>query len=197
MDATTAALARVVGFVRAVSASAPRVDEALPALRRLLEAASGDYRLVGGVAVIHHGYVRATDDLDVLVEADTLAALGPLLAAHGFEQDGPTRLRHVATGVGVDVLVAGTPMPRAGSGVYPHVAAVSPSSRDAAIADLPGLVALKLRAGRHQDEADVVALLKLLDEVAYTRLESTVAPDLRPALAVLRRDALEELSWSR
>lgn len=39
-----------------VSASAPRVDEALPALRRLLEAAGGAYRLVGGVAVVHHGY---------------------------------------------------------------------------------------------------------------------------------------------
>jgi hypothetical protein len=57
-------------------------------------------------------------------------------------------------------------------------------------------VSLKLRAARHQDQADVVALLKLLDDVAFTHLEAALALELRPALSILRRDALEELSWS-
>jgi hypothetical protein len=64
------------------------------------------------------------------------------------------------------------------------------------VVGLAGLFTLKLQARRHQDLADVVALLKGLDEVAYTEVESEVDPALRPALADLRRDALEELALS-
>ena len=197
MDATTAALDRLAEFVGAVSGSAPRVGEALPDLRRLFADAGVPYRLVGGVAVVHHGYVRATDDLDVLVDASGLAALRPHLVAHGFVEESASRLRHAATGVAVDLLLSGSPMPRAGAGDYPPVDAVGGSPRDSTIADLAGLVALKLRAARHQDVADVVALLKLLDEGGFTHLEAQLDPSLRSALSDLRRDALEELSWSR
>lgn len=162
-----------------------------------LPAIVGTCELVGGAAVVHHGYVRATDDLDVLVEADAPARLQPHLASYGFVEEGTGRLRHVATAVAVDLLVSGAKMPRAGAGSYPSVGAVGTSARDSAFADLAGLVQLKLRAGRHQDLADVVAPLKALDEVAFTELEVSIAAELRPALADLRRDALEELSWDR
>ncbi|MBI2893259.1 MAG: hypothetical protein HYY06_06875 [Deltaproteobacteria bacterium] len=195
--ALSAALARVTRFVAAVSTGVPRVDEALPALRRLLEDAGVHFKLAGGVAVIHHGYVRATDDLDVLVEADALGRIRPLLGSYGFSAESDSRLRHLATGVGVDLLVAGRPLPRAGAGSYPSPVEVGASPGDSAIVDLPSLVTLKLRAARHQDLADVVALLKPLEDVAYTVLESQVPAELRPRLAELRRDALEELSWSR
>lgn len=180
-----------------MSADVPRVDEALPLLRHLLEDSGVQFKLVGGVAVVHHGYVRATDDLDVLVEAGALERMRPLLGPHGFVEEGESRLRHVATGVLVDLLVAGRPLPRAGAGHYPSPLEVGASPTDAAIVDLPWLVILKLRAARHQDLADVVALLGPLDDLAYPLLESQVPVELRPRLADLRRDALEELSWSR
>jgi hypothetical protein len=194
VDATADVLARLRRFARAMSPDLPPVDMALGAVRALLEDAGARFKLVGGVAVVHHGYARTTVDVDVLLESDGPARLRPLLASHGFEEVGPLRLRHVSTGVRVDLLVAGSPMPRAGSGEYPSPGALPPSPRDAGVVGLPGLFVLKLRARRHQDLADVVALLKGLDEVRYIEVEAEVDRDLRPALAGLRRDALDELA---
>ncbi len=170
------------------------VDEALPAVRALFAQAGVAFRLVGGIAVVHHGYARMTEDIDVLVDAAGPAALDPLLAHHGFARESRSRLRHVATGVRVDLLIAGDPGPRAGDARYPDPGTVAPSPRDEAVADLAPLLELKLRAHRHQDLADVVALLKRVDDGRYIELESQIARELRPRLAEMRRDALEELA---
>jgi hypothetical protein len=176
-----------------VNSEIPPVDVALGELRKLLEDAAVEFRIVGGVAVVHHGYARTTEDLDVLVASDAAPRIDARLASHGFERTSAARLRHVPTGVRVDLLVAGTPMPRAGASVYPAPQALGSSPRDAQIASLRGLVELKLRAARHRDLADVVELLKRLDEPAYTEIEAALDRALRPELARLRRDALEEL----
>ena len=194
MDPTADALARLRRFARPMNPDLPPVDGALGAVRALLEDAGAKFKIVGGVAVVHHGYARTTVDVDVLLESDGPAKLRPSLATHGFEEAGELRLRHIPTGVRVDLLVAGAPMPRAGSGTYPSPDALAASPRDAGIVGLPGLLGLKLRARRHRDLADVVELLKGLDEVRYTEVEAAVDRDLRPALADLRRDALEELA---
>jgi hypothetical protein len=172
----------------------PPVDMAFGAVRALLEDAGVAFKFVGGVAVVHHGYARTTEDVDVLLESDGPARLRASLASHGFEAIGELRLRHILTGVRVDLLVAGSPMPRAGSGAYPSPGALGASARDARIVGLPGLFGLKLRARRHQDLADIVALLKGLNEARYTEVEAEIDPTLRSALAELRRDALEELA---
>jgi len=196
VDPTADALARLRQFARPVNPDLPPVDMALGALRALLESAGAKFKLVGGVAVVHHGYARTTVDVDVLIDSDGPTRLRSSLASHGFEEVGPLHLRHLPTGVRVDLLVAGRPMPRADSGVYPSPDALSASPRDASIVGLSGLFVLKLRARRHQDLADIVALLKGLDEARYTEVEAEIDADLRPALAELRRDALEELANS-
>ena len=58
------------------------------------------------------------------------------------------------------------------------------------------MLELKLVARRHQDLADVVALLKPVSEGAYMELDAAVPLSLRPMLQGLRRDALEELALS-
>ena len=57
------------------------------------------------------------------------------------------------------------------------------------------LLELKLQAGRRQDLADVVAVLKTLDEGSYLPVEAAVASEYRAELAALREEALEELGW--
>jgi hypothetical protein len=194
MHSTAEVLARLRRFARAMNPDFPAVDVALGDLERMLAAAGVRFRIVGGVAVVHHGYARTTEDIDVLVEAGAVARLEPQLMGFGFERVSPARLRHVGTGVPVDLLVAHSPMPRAGSGAYPSPEELVPSERDAAVVGLPGLIELKLRSARHRDEADVVELLKRVDEARYVEIEAAVAPGLLPALALLRRDALEELT---
>jgi hypothetical protein len=193
VDSTAEALARLRRFARPVNSELPPVDVALGELRKLLVNAGVVFRIVGGVAVVHHGYARTTEDLDVLVEADAAPRIDAQLAIHGFERTSPNRLRHLATGVRVDVLVAGAPLPRDPSRKYPSPDLLGASPRDAQIASLRGLVELKLYAKRHRDLGDVVELLKRLDDAHYTEIEASVERTLRPELARLRRDALEEL----
>ncbi len=173
------------------------LDLVLPDLRRLMARAGVAYRIVGGVAVVHHGYLRTTRDVDVLVEPQAQAELERHLAACGFARESATRLRHTATGVPVDLLIAGAPMPRPGSPAYPSPGSLASSAEDAAIVGLVGLLGLKLAARRHQDRADVVQLLKRVEESDYIVLEAATSPALRPELARLREDALEELAWER
>ena len=102
----------------------------------------------------------------------------------------------VNPGVAVHLLVAGEPMPRPGGPPYPSPRSLPASAEDPGVVALGGLVRLKLLAGRHQDRADVVALLRRLDEPSYLALETALeAPELRRRLLELRRDALEEASW--
>jgi predicted nucleotidyltransferase len=194
VDSTATTLTRLRQFASAVRPDVPPVGSALDATRRLLLDAGVDYKLVGGVAVVHHGYERTTEDIDVLVEAGGPAKLGNLLTSHDFERVSPSRLRHVPSGVVVDLLVAGSPLPRAGAGAYPAPESLAASPNDATIVGLAGLVDLKLRARRHRDLADVVELLKRLDEVRYVEIEAGADRELRPLLASLRRDAIEELA---
>lgn len=162
----------------------------------MLEAAGIPFKIVGGLAVVHHGYARTTEDIDLLVEAGSSEALDARLASHGFTRETPHRLRHRATGVAVHLLVAGEPMPRPGAPPYPGPESLPSSPGDPAVVGLAGLVRLKLLADRHQDRADVVALVKPLDERVYLDLESALEPaELRTHLAELRRDALDEASW--
>ncbi len=144
---------------------------------------------------MHHGYERLTDDVDVLVELPSPERLDEHLATHGFTREAVDRLRHDATGVAVDLLISGEPMPRPGCPPYPPIDKVEPSPADPDFAALRPLVELKLYAHRHQDVADIVELLKRMDETRYDQLEAAAAPALRRELAALRRDALEELSY--
>lgn len=177
-----------------MSTSVPAVEDTLPALLALLRATGRPFRIVGGLAVIHHGYVRATRDVDVLVTRDH--GLGEWLATYGFEQDGPSRLRH-RSGTPVDLLVAGTPSPRPGEPPFPEPADLAPSPRDPEVVGLAGLVTLKLSARRAQDRADLVALLKHLEEVDYLILEAGLPTEKRRQLLSLREEALEELAMDR
>ena len=198
MQSTAAALGSATAFARAMRPDLPLVEQALESARRLFAEAGVTYLLVGGVAVIHHGYVRTTRDLDVLLERRDAASLGEeILSRHGFVRIAVNRLRHVASGANVDLLLAGDPRPRQGAPPYPSPAALGRSAREADVVDLGSLLDLKLTAARHQDLADVVALLKPLDEVSYLTLEASLRQELRSELLRLRRDALEELGWER
>jgi hypothetical protein len=172
----------------------PAVDVALADIRKLLHAAGVPFKLVGGLAVVHHGYPRTTEDIDVLIERPLdQEGSASLLASNGFTQATPNRLVHASTTVRVDLLVAGSPLPRAGAGTYPSPTELAASPRDPDVVGLAGLLELKLRARRHRDEADVVELLKRLDEARYIEVEAAVGREQRARLSELRRDAIEEM----
>lgn len=193
MNETARTLSRILAFARSVRPDVPEVDRALADLRAVLAREGVDYVIVGGVAVLHHGYARTTRDVDVLLAGADVDRIAPALEAAGFVRGGERKWRHAASGAGLDVLLAGEPIPPAGRGVFPEPAAVERSERDPDIAALAPLVELKLAARRHQDVADVVGLLQAIDETRYLTLEAALPAGLRSELARLRTDALDEL----
>ena len=54
---------------------APQVEVAWPDLRRRLHDAGIPFRLAGGLAVVHHGYLRTTGDIDLLLDVEQLGKL--------------------------------------------------------------------------------------------------------------------------
>lgn len=151
----------------------PRDDGAILAH---LNAAGVDYVVIGGWAVIAHGYVRATRDVDVLV-ADTPAIRGGVTAAlaalHATRLDGtvltaqmamPDQGWQVDTHLGrVDVLLEGPPpldLVSVKADAQPHVI----DGTAVLISGLAHLVAFKRLADRITDRADLEELERILGQ---------------------------------
>jgi hypothetical protein len=158
-------------------------------VRRLARRLSGEgivYALLGGMALGEHGYVRMTEDVDVLLTADGLARFREQLEGRGYVGTHPgaaRSFRDVESGVRIEVLVSGEfpgdGRPKAVSFPDPAVAAVEVEG--VRILDLRRLVELKLASGisaphRLRDLADVQEIIKArrLDEAFAGRLDGSV-----------------------
>lgn len=122
--------------------------------------------IVGGLAVALHGYVRATDDVDIVVR-ESLLDVQKRLASHGI----PTKLlrgdplegdfsclRGEMDGIRFDVLPELAPI------AWDEAPYVEVKKIRMRIADLGGLLALKFRAQGPQDLLDAAALVLLHPE---------------------------------
>lgn len=156
--------------------SAPELDaEAL--LHRLGEAGV-DFVVIGGLAVILHGYVRVTNDLDICYAPDdaNLATLGEVLVRigarlRGLAEDVPfvpdgrtlrqTQILTLDTDLGsLDLLVD----PSGSPGWGPLRARAIPMALagvEVRVASLEDMLAMKRAANRLTDQADVEALEKI------------------------------------
>ena len=132
-----------------------------------LNSAEVDYVLVGGIAMIRHGVVRATRDIDAVFApteenvarirglVERWKATRPDGSPVALDEIGPDRTIHLSTPHGdLDLLsekIAGIPFSRLRDrSDVKHV-----DGAPAAICSLADLVALKRAAGRERDLADL------------------------------------------
>jgi hypothetical protein len=110
----------------------------------------------GGFAVQEHGYARFTEDLDVIIP--NFATAQKILLANGFDKSAKSSVDVVDRDSGVDIhlLRGGEKMGLA------HLPLPMPvqASAEPQILPIDMLISLKLSAGRAQDFADVVELIK-------------------------------------
>ena len=135
-----------------------------------LNEAGVSYVLIGGIALIRHGVVRATRDIDAVFDPDpeNVKRIRSLVSKWGatrpdgspIPEDGisPTRSIHLATSMGDLDLVA-----EAASGFSFHdLLARAETKRvdgvEAPICSLADLVAMKRAVGRERDLADLADL---------------------------------------
>jgi hypothetical protein len=162
------------------------VRKTMKRLAERLAAESIPYAVLGGMALGEHGYVRMTDDVDIVLTQNGLERFLGTCVGRGYLPafPGATRaFRDTETGVRVEILVTGE---YPGDGKPKAVAFPSPeeSSIDVGgirVIDLPRLVELKLASGitaadRLRDLADVQELIRAesLDASFAARLDPSV-----------------------
>jgi hypothetical protein len=170
-------------------------SEVQKALRRIvsrLDELGIPYAVVGGMALFQHGYRRFTEDVDLLVTAESLDRIHEALDGLGYVRPfaKSKHLRDTDSGVRVEFLVSGQ-FP--GDGKPKPVSFPDPTSN---VVDLNGLkvlslerlIELKLASGmsnanRLKDLADVQELAK------YVKLPPDIADRLNPYV----RDKFVEL----
>ena len=153
-----------------------------------------DYAVVDGMALFAHGYRRFTEDVDVLVTPEGLAAIHAQLEGKGYRPlfAGSRNLRDTEHGIRIEFLVTGgypgdgKPKPVA----FPNPCDVSTEKDGVKYLNLPTLLELKLASGmsspgRLRDLADVQDAIRVL------RLPADFAGQLHPFV----RDKYNEL-WA-
>jgi hypothetical protein len=157
-------------------------------LRRLaarLDEEGISYALVGGMALGEHGYVRMTEDVDVLLTPEGLSRFRERCVGRGYvavRPGGEREFRDTETGVRIEALVSGE---YPGDGRPKAVRFPDPSEGSPVeglrVLPLARVVELKLASGqsaphRLRDLADVQELIKArdLDDAFAERLDPSV-----------------------
>lgn len=181
-------------------------DDIHQTMRRVaaaFDAAGIAYAIVGGMAVNAHRHSRTTKDVDFLVAAAGWKAFKQLVANGQFTPTPgrPRRFTDPLTNVHFDLLIEGgfPGSGEPGSIAYPNPANVSQTIDDLRVVALPTLVQLKLAAGRYQDLADVVSLIRAnaLDETFTRRLAPSIHVDYINCIEEMRREDLYEARQNR
>lgn len=147
------------------------VHQTLQDVCRRLEELGISYAVVGGMALVAHGYDRTTADVDILVAPEGLELIHRSLSGLGYVPPfaESKNLRDTATGVLIEFIVAGQfpgdgkPKPVS----FPKPDEVAVDIDGVRYANLPTLIELKLASGmtnpgRLRDLADVQELIRAL-----------------------------------
>ncbi len=148
---------------------ASEVNKSLRRITKRLEELEIPYAVAGGMAMIAHGYIRFTDDVDILVAREDLARLHDAVDGRGWVRPFSTskNLRDADTGVKIEFLVSGD-FPGDGKPkavAFPLPDQVSTEIDGIKYLNVPALINLKLAsfmtgADRAKDQGDVVELMK-------------------------------------
>jgi hypothetical protein len=162
-----------------------RILDVAREVSRVMARSGIDGVVIGGVAVVLHGYVRTTIDVDVFVASD-LGAMKRALEAAGFDFDKNAR-RYWKGDVAVHLVSSGETEAPLGPPVEID------GIRTVAVEDL---IRLKLRSGldnlaRAIDIADVVGLIRIrnLSPEFASRLPKDLRSSFRKIVRAVRKDA--------
>lgn len=145
------------------------IHEAARAIARVLDAEGISYAVAGALALGVHGRPRLTDDVDILLRREDLAAFKERWLGRGYVEvtKGLKAVRDTTHGVKLDFLITGDfpgdgkPKPVA----FPDPETQSSTADGFRIVDLDTLIELKLASGmtaphRARDIADVIDLIR-------------------------------------
>jgi hypothetical protein len=144
------------------------------------------YALIGGLALAQHGFVRMTEDIDILLTQEGLATFKDKLLGRGYVlafAGARKTFRDADTGVRIEVITSGEypgdGLPKPVS--FPDPASVTVKLASFRVINLEKLIELKLASGmtaphRRRDLADVQDLIRVLHlgEDFWEKLDASV-----------------------
>jgi len=145
------------------------VYDTLRRLAKRLKDEGLDYAVLGGMALVEHGYRRATEDIALLMRPETLEAFRDRCVGRGYVPAFPEALKtfkDAETGTRIEIVTTGD-FPGDGKPkavAFPDPADVAIDGEEFRYVDLPTLIDLKLASGlsaahRTRDIADVQDLI--------------------------------------
>jgi putative nucleotidyltransferase-like protein len=150
------------------------VHKTLNDIARRLSEEQIDYAIIGGMALALHGFIRPTEDVDLLMTPQGLDKFHAKLVGRGYVPLFPgarKHFRHPETGVKVEVITTGEypgdgkPKPVA----FPEPRDVAINLAEYRVVNLESLIELKLASGltaehrKLRDLADVQQLIEILN----------------------------------
>jgi hypothetical protein len=149
------------------------VDETLDRIARRLAEEGIPYALIGGMALVAHGFVRFTNDVDLLTTREGLDRIHERLVGRGYRpafEGARKKLRDTQTGIDVEFITTGE-FPGDGKPkavVFPDPENASVDRDGRRVIALPKLIELKLASGlsaehrTHRDLGDVESIISAL-----------------------------------
>lgn len=148
------------------------VNETLDRVARRLTEEGIPYAVIGGMALVAHGFVRFTNDVDLLTTREGLDRIHQRLVGRGYRpafEGSRKKLRDTQTGIDVEFITTGE-FPGDGKPkpvVFPDPSEASVERDGRQIIELVKLIELKLASGltapkRMRDLADVQDLIMAL-----------------------------------
>jgi hypothetical protein len=139
------------------------------------------WAIAGGVATRSYMPERATKDLDIVVLSNDISRAREALENAGFAEEGrltiPGSMWRAPSGQALDVLIVdGSFWVQALARAREHL-----DPNGSPVLALPDLVLMKLRSGRHQDQADVSRMLGFADAATLNQVREVIkqnAPEL-------------------
>jgi hypothetical protein len=149
------------------------VNETLDRVARRLTEEGIPYAVIGGMALVAHGFVRFTNDVDLLTTREGLDRIHQRLVGRGYRpafEGSRKKLRDTQTGIDVEFIITGE-FPGDGKPkpvVFPDPSEASVERDGRQIIELKKLIELKLASGltaehrKHQDLGDVEKIISAL-----------------------------------
>ncbi|HYG75632.1 MAG TPA: hypothetical protein VEK08_11565 [Planctomycetota bacterium] len=174
-------------FGGTMTPSSEQLQQTLADLRPVL----GPALVAGGMAVIHYGYERNTQDIDILYpncdEADILRRLSTNFEIVHKPESGWHHLNHKKTNVRLELI------PEGGLTQYGFIPGPKVVGGEDGFVSLLGLVWMKLVSGRMKDDADIVEIAKAGQMRAMRKLTKKLPPELRDRYTQLLDRAKREM----
>ena len=163
------------------------VEETLARVTDRLAEEGIDYAIIGGMALIAHGYVRFTNDVDLLTTPEGLALVHQRLVGRGYRpafEGSRRKLRDTRTGIDIEFITTGE-FPGDGKPkavVFPKPADASIERDGKRVISLPKLIELKLASGLSAEHRRLRDLADVQDLIGALKLPRDLGEEIDPSV---------------